>query len=275
MLKGIEPDAELEIIFIGYTRKRFPAKADLGTIVLEASNITLQEVTINTGFQTIRKEKLTGATVSVTSQELEKRYTPNILDNLEGRVPGLVNYRGTTTVRGISTFNNGARSPLYVVDGLPIEGSVANINPYDVETITVLKDAAAAAIYGVRASNGVIVITTKRAKREGTVIEFATDFTLTDKTDYDKFNFMTAAEQVDVENAYASWLFTNPTSGAANITAYTNRITQGIALTPVEYLNLQLAQNLISKSQVDAAVAGFRQNDFRKEFAEKAHLTKL
>lgn len=275
MLKDIDPGAELEIIFVGYVRKRFLAKADLGTIVLEASNINLQEVTINTGFQMIKKEKITGATVTVTSQELEKRYTPNILDNLEGRVPGLVNYRGTTTVRGVSTFNNGARSPLYVVDGLPIDGSVANINPYDVETITVLKDAAAAAIYGVRASNGVIVITTKRAKKVGTTIEFATDVTITDKTDYDKFNYMTAAQQVDVENAYASWLFTNPTSGAANITTYRNRITQGFILTPIEYLNLQLAQNLIPKTQVDAALAGFRQNDFRKEFTEKALLNQL
>ncbi|SMC66065.1 SusC/RagA family TonB-linked outer membrane protein [Pedobacter africanus] len=270
MLKDVAADAILDVSFTGFTTKRLPAGANLGTIALEVSNNNLQEVVVNTGFQSIQKEKLTGATVTITSKELEKRYTPNILTNLEGRVPGLVNYRGTTTIRGVSTFNNGARSPLYVVDGLPIEGSVANINPYDVETITVLKDAAAAAIYGVRASNGVVVITTKKANQNGTTIEFATDVTLTDKTDYDKFNLLTAAQQVDVENAYTTWLFTNPTSGPANITTYNNQINQGLPVTPIVYLNLQLAQNLIPKSQVDAALAQYRQNDFRKEFAEKA-----
>lgn len=270
ILKDVAADAMLDVMFMGFTTKRLPAGSNVGTIALEVSNNRLQEVVVNTGFQTIQKEKVTGATVTVTAQELEKRYTPNILNNLEGRVPGLVNYRGTTTIRGVGTFNNGARSPLYVVDGLPIDGSVANINPYDVETITVLKDAAATAIYGVRASNGVIVITTKKAGQFGTTIEFATDVTLTDKTDYDKFNLLTAAQQVDVENAYTTWLFTNPTSGPANITTYNNQLNQGLPVTPIVYLNLRLAQNLIPKSQVDAALAEYRQNDFRKEFTEKA-----
>lgn len=77
---------------------------------------------------------------------------------------GLVNYDGKMTIRGTSSLY-AETSPLLVVDGLPIEGKIEDLNPYDIESVTVLKDAAAAAIYGARASNGIIVITTKKAKK--------------------------------------------------------------------------------------------------------------
>jgi len=274
-LPDVPENASIEISYVGYQSKIIAALADLNTIVLEIASNNLQEISVNTGYQSIKKAKMTGATTTVTSQDLEKRYTPNILDNLEGRVPGLVNYKGTTIIRGVSTFNTNARNPLIVVDGLPIEGSLANINPYDVESITVLKDAAAASIYGIRASNGVIVITTKKAKGKGTTIEFGTDITLTDKIDYTAYNYLTPSQQVDVESTYAKWLYTNPTSGAANIASATTQINNGITMTPVTYQYYQLGRNLITIDQLNATLAGYRQNDFRRQYRENALLNQL
>ena len=132
-------------------------------VVMVAEASELEDVVV-TGYQTIVREKVTGSTSTVTSRQLEERYTPNILDNLEGRVAGLVTYGDKTLIRGSSSMY-AETEPLLVVDGLPIEGSIEDLNPYDIESVTVLKDAAAAAIYGARASNGVIVVTTKKQRR--------------------------------------------------------------------------------------------------------------
>lgn len=275
ILTRVAENASIEINFVGYKSKVLAAVSDIGVVTLEVLETNLQEVSINTGYQSISKQKMTGATTTITSQELEKRYTPNILDNLEGRIPGLVNYRGTTAIRGVSSFTSTARNPLVVVDGLPIEGSLANINPYDVESVTVLKDAAAASIYGIRASNGVIVVTTKKAKGQGTSVEFSTDVTLSDKVDYTKFNYLTPSQQVDLESTYANYLYTNPTTGAANVNGTATQITNGSPLTPVTYLYYQLATNRITQAQLEAAKNSYKQNDFRKQYADNALLNQL
>jgi TonB-linked SusC/RagA family outer membrane protein len=238
------------------------------TITLKATSTVLGEVRINTGFQTLKNEQMTGAAVTITSAELEQRYTPNIINNLEGRVPGLVNYRGVTEIRGVSTIN-ATRDVLYVVDGLPIDGSIANINPYDVESINVLKDAAATAIYGVRASNGVIVITTKKAKGHGTTVEFGNNVTITDKPDIG-FNLLSPAQQVDLESSFFSSDFYK--NGPGTVAATGTNISRGNAITPVQYAYYQLAQGQITQSQLDSRLAGFKQNDFRKQYTDNALL---
>lgn len=127
---------------------------------------------------------MTGATTTLSAEKLDQRYSTNVLDNLEGRVAGLSTYGGKPIIRGAGTLN-GSTSPLIVIDGLPVENTlagfdpydtnsvkdaaasaIADLNPYDIESINVLKDAAAAAIYGARAANGIIVITTKNAKKK-------------------------------------------------------------------------------------------------------------
>lgn len=240
----------------------------------------LEEVKINTGYQLISREKMTGASVTVNSAELEKRYTPNILDNLEGRVPGLVNYRGSLQIRGVGTIQ-AIRTPLIVVDGLPIEGTIANINPYDVESITVLKDAAASAIYGVRAANGVIVITTKRAKNKGTSVEFSSNVSITEKPNI-SYNLLSPAQQVDLESSYYNWYFkggnaATPAAIAANITAMENTIRVGNPVTPVQYAYYQLAKNpaTFTQAQLQSQLDAFKQNDFRKQYSDHVLLENL
>ena len=241
------------------------------SVVVKTKTSLLEEVAVvNTGYQTIRKEIMTGAATTVTSAELEKRYTPNILNNLEGHAPGLVTYNGSTTIRGVSTIN-ASRTPLYVVDGLPIDGSIANINPYDVESVTVLKDAAAAAIYGARAANGIIVITTKKAKDHRTTVVANSNVTVTGKPNI-SYNLLTPAQQVDLESGYYNYYYKN-VAGAANLTA--TNITNGNPITPVQYACYQLAQGLITQSDVDARLAGFKQNDFRKQFTDNALLKNI
>ena len=276
-LQGIREDAVLQITFLGYEPREITAKLNLGDISMALSSGKLGEVVINTGYQTIKKAQMTGAAVSVSSAELDKRYTPNILNNLEGKVPGLVTYRGTTYIRGISTVNAN-RNPLIVLDGLPIEGSIADINPYEVEDITILKDAAAAAIYGARATNGVIVVTTKKAKGKGTSVTFSSDVTITDKPDID-YNLLTPAQQVDAESAVYDYVFANsgglyPNTAAA-VTATTTSINNGNAMSPVYYAYYQLAKGDISQTQFTERLTGFKQNNFRRQYKDNAMLNEI
>jgi TonB-linked SusC/RagA family outer membrane protein len=241
------------------------------TIKLSTSSTILGEVVVNTGYQTIKKEDMTGATMTVGSSELKQRYQPNIIDNLEGRVPGLVTYRGNVEIRGVSTIN-ARKDVLYVVDGLPIDGTIANINPYDVESITVLKDAAATAIYGIRATNGVIVITTKKGKNKRTSIEFSSNLTLTQKLDI-SFHLLNPAQQVDLESSYFNSSFYK--TGPGTVSATAGNIAKGTFITPIQYAYYQLAQGQITQNQLDSKLASYKQNDFRKQYTDNALLKNL
>lgn len=138
---------------------------------------SLKEVVV-TGYQEISKPKMTGSVTTINADKLEDRYTTNLMSNLEGRVAGLSTYGGVMKIRGTSSLY-AETTPLLVVDGLPMEGKIEDLNQYDIQSINVLKDAAATAIYGARASNGVIVITTKNANKKGKVdIDFTANLTL-------------------------------------------------------------------------------------------------
>lgn len=135
-------------------------------IVLQQLAKDLEEVVINTGYYQVPKERATGSFVFVDNKLLNRSVSSNILQRLEGIAPGVqfVNAGGTKAsdirVRGLATIESDA-TPLIVVDNFPYEGDINSINPNDIESVTVLKDAAAASIWGARAGNGVIVITTK------------------------------------------------------------------------------------------------------------------
>ncbi len=125
------------------------------------------EVSLSTGYQKIPTYQMTGAASVMSEKEYQQRtaVTGNFLESLEGKVPGLV-YNGQTgelTIRGVSTFD-AVKKPLIVLDGFPTEIDLRTINPLDIVSVSVLRDAAAASIYGVRASNGVIVVETRRGK---------------------------------------------------------------------------------------------------------------
>lgn len=141
-------------------------------VVLEENSQILNEVVV-VGYGTQRKEDLTGAVSIVNTEEMRKQASNDVTQMMQGRVAGVSitsdGQPGATPnvrVRGVSTFGLGASAePLYVVDGFPLAGGIRDINPNDIESIQVLKDATSGAIYGNRAANGVVIITTKGGKK--------------------------------------------------------------------------------------------------------------
>jgi TonB-linked SusC/RagA family outer membrane protein len=160
----------LVVSFIGYESMKITvAEKDL-KIGLNPNYKSLEEVIVS-GYTTQKKKDLTGAVAVVDMDEMKKSPNNNVVQSLQGRVPGMVITTdgspsgGNTTVRlrGIGTLNN--NDPLYIIDGVPSKAGMHELNPNDIESIQVLKDASSATIYGSKAANGVIIVTTKKAKK--------------------------------------------------------------------------------------------------------------
>ena len=178
-------------------------------------NRTLDEVVVQTAYGSARKSTITGAISQVDSKDIDKRPLSTVTSALEGMVPGVqinstYGQPGTNpsiNIRGIGTVN-GTIVPLYVLDGVPYSGNISDINPNDIESITVLKDAASCALYGNRASNGVVLLTTKRGKGKRVSVDFKANFGSYSPAvkDYKRLNarqFMNMA-WVDYRNFWAS-----------------------------------------------------------------------
>ena len=162
----------LVVSFIGYKTIEVKATADKQTIKLAEDTETLDEVIV-VGYTTQRKESLTGAMTTVKSDKLKDVTTPSVENMLNGKVPGVYvapgsgqpGAGGAVVIRGQASLS-GSTQPLWVIDGVIVGSSAGDLNPADIETMTVLKDAASTAIYGSEGANGVIVVTTKKG-REG------------------------------------------------------------------------------------------------------------
>lgn len=224
----------IESRYVGYGNTSVaitPGQTDV-VIKMTATATELNEVVV-TGYQKIEKRKLTASIQTVSVDDNMLGSAMNIDQALAGQVSGLAS---TTTsgapgaspkirIRGTSSLN-GTQDPLWVLDGIPLEGTeipsmeelkdidniystaVAGINPADIESITVLKDAAATAIYGARAANGVIVITTKSGKAGKTKVNFSTRLTLSPRQGIDRLNLLNSSEKVDLELALLGSDFT-------------------------------------------------------------------
>lgn len=171
--------AELEISSIGYLKQVVKAKANVA-IVLKDDSQTLDELVV-VGYGVQKKENLTGAVASMNAEKLATRPVSSLSSALAGEMAGVTavqtsgapgSQNASITVRGKNSVN--AASPLVIVDGVP--GSMNVINPAEIESVTVLKDAASAAIYGVQAANGVILITTKKGKTGKTTVSYNATF---------------------------------------------------------------------------------------------------
>ena len=173
----VEAGKTLVISYIGFLTQEVAA-ADGMTVTLQDDALALEEVVV-TGYTTQRKSDLTGAVSVVSVNELAKQNENNPMKALQGRVPGMNiqadgNLAGAATVRirGIGTLND--NDPLYIIDGVPTKAGMHELNGNDIESIQVLKDAASASIYGSRAANGVIIITTKKGKDGKVKVNFDT-----------------------------------------------------------------------------------------------------
>lgn len=176
-----------------------------GLVVLQRNYNLLDEVVLSTGYQKLVASKSTGSMVHLENKLLNRRVGTNIIDRLQDVVPGLIFNRGAgaqvnpISIRGQNTIYSNA-TPLIVLDNFPYQGELNDINPNDVESITVLKDAAAAAIWGVRAGNGVIVITTKLGKQQSSLkVGFNANVTFVDPLDRFVQQRMSSADYIDLE----------------------------------------------------------------------------
>ena len=174
---SVKQGAVLVFSSIGYTTQELPAKAQMAVVLDEDSQL-LNEVVV-TGYTVQRKADLTGAISTVNTEDLAKQNENNPVKALQGRVPGMnISADGspsgaaTVRIRGIGSLNQGANDPLFIIDGVPTKAGMHELNGNDIESIQVLKDAASASIYGSRAANGVIIITTKNGKDGKVKVDF-------------------------------------------------------------------------------------------------------
>ncbi|KAA5542977.1 TonB-dependent receptor [Adhaeribacter rhizoryzae] len=184
VLANVPDNAVLEISFVGYLNKEVKAATDLGTIRLELNASKLEEVVV-VGYGTQKKANLTGSVSTIDAKTLDSRPVQNVGQALQGLIPGLnlqtgglggeLNQNLNFNIRGAGTIGAGSNSgPLVLIDGM--EGNMNTISPQDIESVTVLKDAAAASIYGSRAPFGVILITTKKGKAGKTSVSYTNNF---------------------------------------------------------------------------------------------------
>ncbi len=211
--------------FMGYTTATVSLKANQTdyTVYMESSSKEMDELVV-TGYQEIDRRKLTSAVTTVKMTDEIIGGVSNIDQALAGQIAGLASVTSSGApgapvklrIRGTASIN-GTQDPLWVLDGIPLEGTdipsmeelqdidniyqttIAGINPQDIESITVLKDAAATAIYGARAANGVIVITTKKGKVGKPQVNFSMKLTYDPKTNIDRLNLLNSDEKVDLE----------------------------------------------------------------------------
>ena len=216
---------KLTVSYVGYESRVInltSATSDY-SVQLPADSKTLGEVVV-TGYQQIDRRKLTASVSQLNISEEAVGAVKNIDQALAGQIAGLSSVSASGApgapvkirIRGTASIN-GVQEPLWVLDGIPMEGneipaidnlndiddiyqtSIAGLNPSDIDNITVLKDAAATAIYGARAANGVIVITTKKGKEGRPVINFSAKMTYSPKADIDRLNLLNADEKVSLE----------------------------------------------------------------------------
>ncbi|MCZ4695602.1 SusC/RagA family TonB-linked outer membrane protein [Ancylomarina euxinus] len=244
--------------FVGMLRQEvlYTGQAVQNIILLPDSK-QVSEVVV-TGYQTISKERATGAFEKVGVKVLDEKSTFKVLDKLEGQTSGvLFDESGNMTIRGVSTMNAN-RDPLVVVDGFPIEGHVETLNPDDIESITVLKDAAAASIWGARAANGVIVIVSKKNGKKGKPrVEFSSSLSMTGEPDLDDQPVVSTASFLEMEKFLADNGWQTMPTGANQYP-----ITQGMDT----YLRLNDGQ--ISEAEANQILDGYRKVDVRNEFAD-------
>ena len=255
----------LVVSFMGYRRQQRAVDGRTGKLqefFMEESAGTLEVVTVSTGYQRIPRERSTGAFGLVDEKLLSQQIGTNVMDRLPYLSSALnLDRRGAggnqLSVRGLSTIQ-GPSAPLVVVDNFPYQGELENINPNDVESITILKDAAATSIWGAKAGNGVIVITTKK----GTLgkpfsVSFGASTMMTAKPDLFGLQQMSPSEMVDVE----LMLFERGRFDAVSPAALMAPVS------PLVALLRRHRSGAVDDAQLAEAVQGFRDSDVRNEFS--------
>jgi TonB-linked SusC/RagA family outer membrane protein len=262
--RQVDEGALISVSYIGYTSRQLQINLPVTNpliIELSISANEMKEVLVSTGYQTLPKERATGAFSVVSSGLLQQQVGPDILSRLPAVASGVSFNKGTSatgqlSVRGLSTIR-GPKDPLIVVDNFPYDGNIQNLNPNDVENITILKDAAATSIWGARAGNGVIVITTKKAKfNQPLSIDFNANVSVSEKPDLGYIKQMSSADFIDVETfLYGKGYYKSQLSSSAHP-----------AVSPVVQLLNDAATGKISQAAAGQQIEQLRGLDVRDDY---------
>lgn len=264
----------LKVSAIGY--KSIESRVEVNTetvstflsLVLKDSTTSLNEVAVTTGYQYIKPEQSTGAVSRIGTKEYESQISTDFLSGLANKLPGLminsnINFtqnlpNGTTStnslfqIRGLSTIS-GNQNPLVVIDGYPTEFTLNMIDPNEIKSVTVLKDAAAATIYGVRASNGVIVIQRKQADQGKTRFAFRSTLGITPKDSYASYRWSKneSDQAIDFARNYFGSIY--PATWSNIIATNINGATYN--LPPSAYITAQQNSGVITTDQANRLYA--------------------
>ena len=273
---------------IGMTNKEtiVTGKSSRLDVNMKVDEIALQDIVV-TGYQTVSKKHATGSFGVVTAKEIEKNPSINIMERLAGKVAG-VNFdirKNNISIRGQNTYGSDSR-PLIVVDGFPLieesdgtqslvrlpgtpdaasYSTLSRVNPNDIQSITFLKDAASASIWGSRAANGVIVIETKRGSIHAPQINFSTSIGISSPADLSKLNIMNSAEYVDLEKELFEKGFIN--DPAKWSTGYYTFNTNKNTSEALEWM-FKVKRGTATEAERDAALAEISSRDNKKQIRD-------
>ena len=229
-----------------------------------------ETVVVSTGYQRLSRERSTAAFGFVDSTKLNRIMHKDILSALEGQVAGLRMDINPNTgesnpiLRGVGTFSNSVGTkPLIVVDDMATNLELSEINPYNVESITVLKDAAAASIYGALAANGVIVITTKQGKTDKTSVNVNADWYISTKPSFDAMHYASTSDIIDYETKVYNARVASSGNVRTLFDTYGNNY-----YSPLYQLYRDQAEGRLTQGDVDQTLAQWRQNDFYSQYRD-------
>ncbi|WP_281234950.1 SusC/RagA family TonB-linked outer membrane protein [Flavobacterium gelatinilyticum] len=231
---AVSSETTLAFSYLGYARQEIKVDGrSVINVVLKEDAMELEGLVLTTGYQNIAAEQVTGSFSNLKTKDFQEQRLSSLNSILEGRIAGYQDgkIRGTTSMTGVT-------SPLYVIDGFPVESTkltpyasieenVPSLNLEDIETITVLKDAAASSIYGARAANGVVVITTKKAKSGKSNISFSSNLTVKPYRNYTG-NLTDSADIIGLERGWANG---NPNLQGANAGTYAQSLLNNAVFT--------------------------------------------
>lgn len=265
---GVREEATITVSSIGYWGKVVGITAKTTYIEIELEDYVHEMKPVDivyTGYETVSKDSSTASFARIDNKLFNQQggtwvlWRIPFIANSVGKIPDHLNPTGTKlTVRGLSTFS-GLKEPLIVLDKFPYYGDPDNINPNDVESITVLKDAAATSIWGARAGNGVIVITTKKgAYKQPLAVTFNTNLTIVNKPDIFSISDMRPADYISIERdlfnkGHYDGRFTNPTRYALN---------------PVVKIFLDEREKKITPTEASALLDKWRNVDVRNDYSK-------
>ena len=273
-----EEGAVLQFRFIGMEPYQASVKKGQTTVNVRMNEQTTQlaeTVVISTGYQKLSRERSTAAFGHVDSTKLNRVMHKDVLSALEGQVAGLRMEVNPNTgenkpiLRGVGTFSSSVGTqPLIVVDDMATNMTLDEINPYDVESVTVLKDAAAASIYGALAANGVIVVTTKQGKGEKVKVNVNADWYISTKPNFDGMHYASTSDIIDYETAVYNARVKNSGSVRALFDTYNANY-----YSPLYQLYRDQAEGRITPSEVDQTLSQWRKNDFYEQYRDQVWRT--